>query len=385
METKQHTLNKTVVFNLKSPTARKRERIDAAMEEAGRIVSETSDRMASVPKRYWGTAQPKNSVWYAWAKELDSFLSNKDIHENIQRVRETYASYQGSGYEGEEPNIREDGIISFYYEKPKYKTDGESYYVTLPFAAGRGEREVLPIRDGDYLREFVDKILDGELQKGRAELISDGDEYKLHQVIREDIEAIARPKVVVGVDMGLVNIATAGAYHRTSGEKLGAELWSGAEAADRRDRFYQARKSAQEEGRKEHIRDVEHRYIEHVCHNIAREVVEWAATFDRPKIAAEDLTHIRDDFIRREREYTDDMKRALHSWQFRKLQDMIGYKAAEEGIPFEKVDPNLTSQICNECESEETHRERANFECNECGYQVNADVNGAFNIAQRGV
>ncbi|XGI82931.1 zinc ribbon domain-containing protein [Halorutilales archaeon Cl-col2-1] len=77
------------------------------------------------------------------------------------------------------------------------------------------------------------------------------------------------------------------------------------------------------------------------------------------------------------------MKRSLYSWTFRKLRSMIEYKAEEEGIPTEDVEPSLTSQTCNECGSHDTRRDGIHFACHDCGYSVNADVNGAFNIALR--
>lgn len=377
------TFTKTVIFHLRQPTERKRERLDAAIKSAENVRAETARRMPSVPRKYWGVAKPKNSTWYQWAQEMDSHLSNKDVHENIQTVRETFRSWQSKGYEGEKPAVskfKTAGACAFYYAKPTYTIYDGAYYVSLPLAAGRGERELLPLRDGDYLREYADKIRGGELSKGRAELMRSDNEYQLHQVVRTDVDVIANPVTAVGVDMGLNNLATAGAVR--DGDKIGAEVWSGDQAAEMRTRFSDKRSQAQTEARFEDLRDEETRYIEHVCHTISREVIEWALAYERPQIVMEDLTDIRDSFIEREREFTADKRRALHSWPFRKLQTMIEYKAQEAGIPTETVDAAYTSIVCNEC----GHRSRegrsgVHFHCTECGYEVNADVNGAFNIA----
>ena len=51
------------------------------------------------------------------------------------------------------------------------------------------------------------------------------------------------------------------------------------------------------------------------------------------KVVIEDLTDIRETFIKREKEHTPEERRVLHSWPFRKLQGMIEYKAREAGIP----------------------------------------------------
>jgi len=376
---------KTVIFDLRDPSARKEKRIERAIESAERVRAEAARRMPSIPKRYWATAKPKNSTYYDWAKEMDSHLSNKDIHENVQSVRETFRSWQSDGYDGQKPDtglFENAGACSFYYGKPKYKRHDGAYYVSLPLAAGRGERELLPLRDGAYLREYANQIRAGDLKKGRAELMRDsgGDGYALHQVVRTDVNVIANPKTSVGVDVNLTNLAAVGAIR--DGEKVGAKLWSGAEAAEMRERFNQKREQAQREQRYEDLREQESRYVENVCHTISREIIEWALQQGRPEIVLEDLTDIRDTFIRRKREHTADERRALHSWPFKKLQTMIEYKALEEGIPARNINPAHTSQICNDCGNEgSTTREGVYFSCQSCGYQVNADVNAAFNIA----
>lgn len=374
---------KTVIFDLRDPSTRKETRIERAIESAEHVRAETARRMPSIPKRYWATARPKNSTYYKWATEIDSHLSNKDVHENIQSVRETFRSWQSGGYDGKKPDTElfaNAGACSFYYGKPKYKRHDGSYYVSLPFAAGQGERELLPLRDGAYLREYADQIRRGDLNKGRAELVRDGDHYALHQVVRTDVDVIANAKTTVGVDIGLTNLAAVGAVRES--EKAGAKLWSGSEAAEMRERFSQKREQAQREQRYEDLREQESRYVENVCHTISRGIIEWALQQDRPEIVIEDLTDIRDTFIRREREHTADERRALHSWPFKKLQTMIEYKALEEGIPTRAIDPAHTSQICNECGNEDsTTREGVHFSCKACGYQVNADINAAFNIA----
>lgn len=103
----------------------------------------------------------------------------------------------------------------------------------------------------------------------------------------------------------------------------------------------------------------------------------------------EDLTHIRDRFIERERDYTPEQRRVLHSWPFRKLQDMIEYKAEAAGIPVEflsRDETRFTSQECSDCgHVAEENREAIYFECAECGYANNADINAGFVIGQRRV
>ena len=376
----------TVILHLRPPTNRKRKRIEAALEDASRITTEAANRMPGVPRERWGSATSKGNTWYKWAKEMDHDLSNKTAIENIQRVREAFRGWQSDGYDGKKPAFGESDRCTFYYEQPKYKVYNDQYYLSLPFAAGRGQRELLPIQDGEYIREFVDGILEGEYSKTRSELLRRDDRYEFHQGIRREVEVLANPETRIGVDVGLTNIAAVGAVDG-DGEKHGAHVWSGGEAAEYRERFYQAKKRTQEDAKYEAIRDEEHRYVEQVCHTISREVIDWTLEHDRPEVVMEDLTDIRETFIKREKEHTPEERRVLHSWPFRKLQSMIEYKAREAGIPVEYLTPEetrYTSQECNECgHTGEDNREGVHFECLECGYTLNADINAAFNIGMR--
>lgn len=374
---------KTVRFQLRRPTERKRERLDRALESAAAIQAEAARRIPSVPRERWGKARPAGSTWWVWAKQIDPHLPTDTVHENIQRVREAFASWQSKGYDGDRPAVErfaEGNRCAFYYKHPKYKRHDGAYYISLPLAAGRGERELLPLRDGDYLREYADDIIEGGLNKGRGELIRDDDgQYWLHQAVRTDVEVIESPTTWVGVDLGLTNLAAAAAVGE--GTKTATSPWSGAQAAEIRNRFAERKSAAQSDAEYEELNDAESRYIESECHRISREIVDWALEFDGVGIVLEDLTDIRDTFLWREREHTPAERRALHSWPFRQLQDMIEYKALECGIPTRYANPEYTSQTCNVCGfTDESNRDGVHFACQECGYELNADINAAFNL-----
>jgi len=75
-----------------------------------------------------------------------------------------------------------------------------------------------------------------------------------------------------------------------------------------------------------------------------------------------------------------------HVWAFRRLYEYVSYKAPEQGVSVEQVEPNHTSQRCSRTDCGFTHddnRHGEQFECQKCGYEVNADYNGAKNIGLR--
>ena len=68
------------------------------------------------------------------------------------------------------------------------------------------------------------------------------------------------------------------------------------------------------------------------------------------------------------------------------MVNMLEYKQQWQGGLLIKVNPRYTSQTCFECKhvAKENRRTQAKFECVECGYIANADVNAARNILAAG-
>jgi len=71
----------------------------------------------------------------------------------------------------------------------------------------------------------------------------------------------------------------------------------------------------------------------------------------------------------------------LHRWSFYRLQEFISYKAIRKGIKVIKVNPHHTSKTCSKC-GQIGSRSKGFFICH-CGYSLNADLNGAINIASK--
>lgn len=78
-------------------------------------------------------------------------------------------------------------------------------------------------------------------------------------------------------------------------------------------------------------------------------------------------------------DYGDYMNPRLHGWAFAKIHSQVQYKAAEEGIPVETVNPRDTSKTCNECGEIGSRSQQAEFRCTneECWVsEYQADING---------
>jgi len=66
---------------------------------------------------------------------------------------------------------------------------------------------------------------------------------------------------------------------------------------------------------------------------------------------------------------------------------LLEHKLKENGGELIKVNPQFTSQICNECghTSKENRQSQSKFVCTACGHRDNADINASKNIRDRGI
>ncbi|KXB05068.1 hypothetical protein AKJ48_00375 [candidate division MSBL1 archaeon SCGC-AAA261O19] len=61
---------------------------------------------------------------------------------------------------------------------------------------------------------------------------------------------------------------------------------------------------------------------------------------------------------------------------------MLRYKCEERGIKYIEVSEANTSRTCSQC-GRLGNRRKGLFKCSNCGLEIDADVNGARNIASR--
>ncbi|RLI03016.1 hypothetical protein DRO30_01735 [Candidatus Bathyarchaeota archaeon] len=112
-------------------------------------------------------------------------------------------------------------------------------------------------------------------------------------------------------------------------------------------------------------------------HKIAKEIVDEAEKHNAI-IAIGNLNGVRKKNKGRK------VNRKVNSMPSYKLKEYIKYKALERGILVIEVPEYNTSKQCSRWCSMRTERpSQGLFVCLDCGYQINADVNGAKNILKR--
>jgi putative transposase len=181
----------------------------------------------------------------------------------------------------------------------------------------------------------------------------------------------------VGVDLGIVNVATTSDGDRSSGTRLNQYRKRQARLRAR----LQAKKTSSARRLLKKRRRKESRFAADLNHQISKRIVAEAQRSGRG-IAVEELAGIRDRVRLRKPQ-----RATLHSWAFAQLGSFLAYKAKLAGVAFVEVDPAYTSQACSACGwvDKRNRRSQSEFECGKCSFVGHADHNAAINIAQRGV
>lgn len=213
---------------------------------------------------------------------------------------------------------------------------------------------------------------------GETDLICCDGKWFLHATI-EAPEAPQTDPVngFLGVDLGIVNIATSSDGDRAAGSRLNRYR--------QRQRRLRARLQAKKTSSARRLlkkrRRKEARFAADVNHQVSKRIVAEAQRTGRG-IAVEVLTGIRNRVRLRKPQRV-----AVHSWAFAQLGGFLRYKASAAGVAFVEVDAAYTSQMCSACGwvDKRNRRSQAAFECGRCSFVGHADHNAAINIAARGV
>jgi len=208
-----------------------------------------------------------------------------------------------------------------------------------------------------------------------ADLIYRKGSFRLHVVVDVPTPNINVTADVVGVDLGIVRPAVTSNNHF-----FGQRSWRELEA-----RIFRLRRKLQAKGTKSakrHLRKLSGKLLRQRRdhdHLLSRRIVD--NTPAGGTIVVENLTHIR----ARVKQQHGQQSRRLHSWSFAQLRSFLDYKGEERGQRVVAVDPRHTSQTCSRCDytAKSNRRSQGVFLCGQCSYHLNADLNGARNIAAK--
>jgi putative transposase len=234
-------------------------------------------------------------------------------------------------------------------------------------------RVLVPFQVGAYQQARLDAI------KGQADLLYRNGTFYLAVTLDVAEPTPDRSDRTLGVDLGIVNLAT-----DSEGETFSGEL-----VERNRKRHHALRQRLQKRGTKSarrHLKKLsgkEARFKKNTNHVISKRIVAKAKA-NRQGIAIEELRHIR----KRTDSTVRHSQRSRHSsWAFGQLRFFLQYKAALAGVPVRLVDPRNTSRTCSVCGhcAKANRKSQAVFCCVQCGLTMNADINAAINISRASV
>jgi putative transposase len=211
-----------------------------------------------------------------------------------------------------------------------------------------------------------EQLQQGEL--GSAELVYRKGNFFLHISITIPAPEVNPPQGSLGVDLGFSRVAV------TSDNKF----HTAKNIRHKKACYKRTRRSLQANGGKSAKRALarvsgrERRFVADTNHCVSKQIVSDARA-NNQRIVLEDLGGIRE----------TGKAKCVHEWSFAQLQWMIRYKAARAGVEVVTVSPRYTSQTCSRCLHLGVRPNQSSFHCRDCGYQINADLNGAKSVAAR--
>ncbi|GAA4508389.1 RNA-guided endonuclease TnpB family protein [Actinoallomurus oryzae] len=214
-----------------------------------------------------------------------------------------------------------------------------------------------------------------EHRQGESDLVFRDGKWFLIATIDIPEPEVFEPKDFIGVDRGIVNLATTSDGDNHQGRHLGRyRRWQARKRAEiQAKRTRSAKQLLKKRSRREQ------RHAAYLNHKISKTVVAVAQRTERG-VALEQLQGIRERVT-----VPRDQRARLSCWPFHQLGEFIAYKARRAGVPFIEVDPAYTSQRCPRC----GHTERGNrptrdhFCCRRCGLAGPADHVAGVNVRDR--
>ncbi|HWQ36945.1 MAG TPA: transposase [Blastocatellia bacterium] len=259
--------------------------------------------------------------------------------------------------------FRADGSIAYDDRILRYGTESVSIWTLagrqkILFVGGEHQRRLLHSRQGES---------DLVYRKGKWYL------FATVNVVEPPTDD--DPDGMLGVDFGIARIAA----------DSEGRSYSGAHLRNLRKRHRRLRAKLQSKGTKSAKRLLkkrslkERRFATHTNHCISKQIVQTAQR-TKQAIVLEDLKD-----IRLRARVSRKVRTELHNWAFAQLRAMIEYKAKLAGVTVLTVNPKYTSQTCSQCQhrSKSNRKSQSRFQCRQCGFSCNADINAARNIANR--
>ncbi len=234
----------------------------------------------------------------------------------------------------------------------------------------------IQLKYGNYQRKFIEEWKKGKLKIG--EITMNGE--KVIVPFRKEVD-LTNPKDWIAIDINESNVTGVSLNpHILRIEHELRTIHTTYFEIRRRIQRLSKYKPITSKRLMEKYSEREKKKVHDLCHKIAKIIVDFAKEHNLG-IIMEDLNGIRKNINKGK-----NLNRRLHSWNFRKLQFFIEYKAKLNGIPVVYVNPYKTSSLCPRCGGKLAPNGQRLMKCRKCGYENDRDVIACLNMLRmRGV
>ena len=284
------------------------------------------------------------------------------------KAREALQSVRVWRQQGKKANCPRASRGTVRYDARSYTFWPQRNEVSLATTGGRLR---LAVTAPAYFQRYLEAMVG--LDSADLARYPDG-QFWLHVVVTIPDPAVAEDPTVTGVDVGISRVAVASHGRFFAGKRVKEH----ARKLFRQRRALQAKGARSAKRRLQRLSRRENGFRRDVNHRVSKRLAESLPPGST--LAMEDLTDIRERVRARRK-----ARRELHNWPFAQFQQFVEYKAAARGIRVVYVDARYSSQGCSRCGhvARSNRRSQSWFACRQCGYQLDADLNAARNLARR--
>jgi len=227
----------------------------------------------------------------------------------------------------------------------------------------------IDLKYGEYQRKFIDAWREGKLKTGEITI----NETKIVIPFKKEVD-ISNPSDWIAIDVNESNVTAVSTNPHvlrfdTRLRTIHTTYFNIIRNIQRLRKF---KPKTAERLLKKYSGRRKHKAIDE-CHKIAKRIVDFAKEH-RMGIIMENLKWMRERI-----NYGRMLNRRLHSWNFRRLQSYIEYKARLNGLPVIYVNPKGTSSLCPVCGGKLAPNGHRLVKC-ECGYENDRDITACLNM-----
>ena len=320
---------------------------------------------------------------YAWEKRITSFrrlkaekycelrakypsLPSHYIYTACQMACSIYKSFRKLKRRGlakaEKPVFKRQVVM---LDDHLFSLDLENWEASI---AVEGRRVKLKLFHGTYHEKFK------EMKVGQAWLVKREDGFYLKVVFSRAVNLLEPNGRAIAVDVNENNVAFGSEEHVSNivtGEKIIRTTYF------LKRRRLQSKPRLNEKPLLAKYKGRERRRVEAIYHKIANQIIAEAEKAEASTIVLEKLKNIRG------KRRSKALNGRLNRWSFRKLQNIIDYKAKLTGLNVKYVHAKGTSSLCPTCGEKLSPNGYRLMKCPECGLEEDRDVVAVKKLLKR--